>query len=142
MKLKHKICFFFLLLTSAIALGQTPGFNYQALILNNEEVQIPGTDVTENKIPLSSEDIILRFTITNEAGIEYTEEHKITTEENGMVSIIVGEGTPINFRFEDILWDGKLKYLNVELNILSNNDGFVFRYSKDTLHSSPNKWNR
>ena len=126
MELIHKIGLFLFLLTSTIVLGQTPGFNYQALILNNEEIQIPGTDVTQNNIPLDLEDVTLRFTITNEAGIEYTEEHTITTDENGLVSIIVGEGTPINFTFGNINWDGKLKYLNVELDILSNNEGFVF----------------
>ena len=134
MKNIRKIWLFLFLMTSTIVLGQTPGFNYQALILNNEEVQIPGTDVTNNKIPLSLEDITLRFTITNDVGIEYTEEHTITTDENGMVSVIVGEGTPINFTFEDINWDGKLKYLNVELNIISNSEGFVFLDTQKILY--------
>ncbi|WP_157663259.1 hypothetical protein [Polaribacter sp. SA4-12] len=134
MKFVNKIELFFFLLTSTIVLGQTPGFNYQALILNNEEIQIPGTDVTTKNLPLDLEDITLRFTITNDAGIEYTEEHDIRTDENGMVSIIVGEGTPINFTFENINWDGKLKYLNVELNIISNNEGFVFLDSQKILY--------
>ena len=134
MKFINKIWIFFFLLTSTIVLGQTPGFNYQALILNNEEIQIPGTDVSKNSLPLSLEDITLRFTITNDAGIEYTEEHDIRTDENGMVSIIVGEGTPISFTFGNINWDGKLKYLNVELNIISNNEGFVFLDSQKILY--------
>jgi hypothetical protein len=134
MQFIHKIWIILFLLTSTILLGQTPGFNYQALILNNEEIQIPGTDVSENNIPLGLEDITLRFTITNESGIEYIEEHTITTDENGMVSIIVGEGTPINFTFSDINWDGKLKYLNVELDILSNNEGFVFLDTQKILY--------
>lgn len=134
MKNIRKIWLFIFLMTSTIVLGQTPGFNYQALILNNEEVQIPGTDVTNNKIPLSLEDITLRFTITNDAGIEYTEEHNITTDENGMVSVIVGEGNPVNFTFKNINWDGKLKYLNVELDILSNNEGFVFLDTQKILY--------
>ena len=134
MKNIRKIWLFLFLMTSTIVLGQTPGFNYQALILNNEEVQIPGTDFTKKKIPLSLEDITLRFTITNDVGIEYTEEHTITTDENGMVSVIVGEGTPINFTFEDINWDGKLKYLNVELNIISNSEGFVFLDTQKILY--------
>lgn len=134
MKNIRKIWLFLFLMTSTIVLGQTPGFNYQALILNNEEVQIPGTDVTNNKIPLSLEDITLRFTITNDAGIEYTEEHNITTDENGMVSVIVGEGNPVNFTFKNINWDGKLKYLNVELDILSNNEGFVFLDTQKILY--------
>ncbi|MGJ8744578.1 hypothetical protein [Polaribacter sp.] len=134
MRFIHKILLFLFLSTSTIVLGQTPGFNYQALILNTEEIQIPGTDISENKVPLGLEDITLRFTITNEAGIEYIEEHTITTDENGMVSVIVGEGTPITYTFGDIIWDGKLKYLNVELNILSNNEGFVFLDTQKILY--------
>lgn len=130
----RKIWIYLFLISSTIVLGQTPGFNYQALILNTVEVQIPGTNASINKVPLSSEDITLRFTITNEAGIEYIEEHNITTDENGMVSLIVGEGTPISYTFDDIIWDGKLKYLNVELDILSNNEGFVFLDTQKILY--------
>ncbi|WP_158837962.1 hypothetical protein [Polaribacter sp. L3A8] len=134
MKFLHNILLFLFLASSSIMLGQTPGFNYQALILNTEEIQIPGTNVSENSIPLGLEDVTLRFTITNEAGIEYIEEHTITTDKNGMVSVIVGEGTPVNYTFSNINWDGKLKYLNVELNILNNNQGFVFLDSQKILY--------
>ncbi|TXD64609.1 hypothetical protein [Polaribacter glomeratus] len=134
MKLVTKIWIYLFLLISTIVFGQTPGFNYQALILNNVEIQIPGTNVKENKVPLASEDITIRFTITNEQGIEYVEEHDVTTDENGMISLIVGEGTPISFTFENINWDGELKYLNVELDILSNNEGFVFLDTQKILY--------
>jgi hypothetical protein len=134
MQLKNKLGLILSLLISTIVLGQTPGFNYQALILNNQEIQVPGTDVKSNKVPLSLEDVVLRFTITNDAGLEYEEEHIVTTDENGMISLIVGEGTPINFSFENINWDGKLKYLNVELDIISNNEGFVFLDAQKILY--------
>ena len=134
MKFSHKIRLFLFLLTNTLLFGQTPGFNYQALILNNEEIQIPGTNVLENKVPLGLEEITLRFTITNETSVEYIEEHTISTDENGMVSLIVGEGIPISNTFYDINWDGKLKYLNVELNILNDNDGFVFLDSQKILY--------
>ena len=48
-------------------------------------------------------------------------------------SVIVGEGTPVTFTFGDIIWDGNLKYLNVELNIISNNEGFVFLDTQNLL---------
>jgi hypothetical protein len=134
MQLKNKLGLIFSLLISTIVLGQTPGFNYQALILNNVEIQIPGTNVKDNKVALSLEDVVLRFTITNEASVEYIEDHTVTTDENGMVSLIVGEGTPIIYTFQDIIWDGKLKYLNVELNIPSNNEGFVFLDTQKILY--------
>ena len=134
MKHIHKILLFLFLLTNSIVFGQTAGFNYQALILNSTEIQIPGTDISENKVPLGLEDVTLRFSITNEDGIEYIEEHTVTTDENGMVSLIVGQGTAVTSTFNEIDWDGKLKHLNVELNILSNSESFVFLDSQEILY--------
>lgn len=130
----HKIWLFLLLIGSTYLSAQTPGFNYQALILNSEEIQIPGTNVKENKVPLGLEEVTLRFLVTDENGIEYIEEHNIITDANGMVSVIVGEGTPTTNTFGDIIWDGKLKYLSVELNVLSNNKGFTFLDTQKILY--------
>ena len=135
MKTKTKIIIFFLLILNAPFLfAQTTGFNYQALILNDSEIQIPGTDVTANKVPLGLEEVILRFTITNEDNIEYVEEQTIVTDENGMVSLIVGEGNPITNNFSSVNWNGKVKYLSIELNIKSNNNGFVFLDTQKILY--------
>ena len=134
MKSIHKIWLLLFLLGTTVLSAQTPGFNYQALILNSEEIQIPGTNVEENKVPLGLEEVILRFTITDDNGVEYIEEHTVITDENGMVSVIVGEGTPTANNFEDINWNGKLKYLNVELNIVSNNNNFVFLDTQKILY--------
>lgn len=120
--------------TSALVFGQTPGFNYQALILNTEDVEIPGTDITENNIPLSTEAIALRFTITDLDIIEYVEEHKVTTDKNGMISVIVGAGSPITSTFDQIDWNGKPKYVEVEIDILSKNKGFEFLDSQKLLY--------
>ena len=120
------ILFFISFIYANIIIAQTPGFNYQALILNSSKILIPGTDVQVGEVPLSLEEIKLRFTITNEFEVEYTEEHAITTDENGMVAVIVGEGTRITNFFKDINWDGKPKFLNVELNIPSDNTRFSF----------------
>ena len=134
-KLQLQIILLFLLLVSAFSTSaQTPGFNYQALILNSSEIQIPGTDVSANKVPLGLEDITLRFSITDENGIEYVEEQNILTDENGMVSVIVGEGTPTTNSFSDVNWNGQLKYLNVELNIISDSNGFVFLDTQKILY--------
>ena len=117
-----------------ILIAQTPGFNYQALILNSSKILIPGTDVQLGEVPLSLEEIKLRFTITNEFEIEYSEEHAITTDENGMVAVIVGQGTRITNFFKDINWDGKPKFLNVELNIPSDNTRFSFLDTQKILY--------
>lgn len=46
--------------------AQTRGINYQALILNSDRIQIPGTNVLENQIPLALEEATFRFTIIRE----------------------------------------------------------------------------
>ncbi len=134
MKFFNKLLVSLFVLSTSYISAQTPGFNYQAIILNNAQIQIPGSDVKENQVPLGLEKVVLRFTIENEKGIEYIEEHPITTDENGMISLIVGEGTPISSNFSAILWDGKLKYLNVEINILKNNKGFVLLDNQKILY--------
>lgn len=113
--------------SNKMALAQTAGINYQALILNSEEIQIPGADVEENQVPLGLEEVSFRFSITDEEFQDlYSEEQTTTTDENGMVSLIVGDGTPLFSTFEDIVWNGTLKYLNVEIDIHSQNQGYVF----------------
>ena len=129
-----KIILFLFLLGASFLQGQTPGFNYQAVILNTSEIEIPGTNVKENQVPLGLEDITFRFSISNKNNIEYIEEQTVTTDASGMVSLIVGEGTPISATFNDIVWDGKEKYLNVEIDILSNNDGFIFLDAQKILY--------
>lgn len=126
MKILKYILPLLLFMCATFSYAQTPGFNYQALILNNEPIQIPGTDVKENQVPLGLTEVTFRFAIENEFRTEYIEEQTVTTDENGMVSLIVGEGRPINTSFSDIIWDGKLKYLNVEIDIHSSNNGFEF----------------
>jgi hypothetical protein len=126
MSFLRKIVLLFFLLGVYFIHAQTAGLNYQALILNTKEIQIPGTNVSENQVPLGLEEVIFRFSISNQNEIEYIELQSIITDENGMVSLIVGEGIPTNSTFDNITWDGELKYLNVEINILSNNEGFIF----------------
>ena len=121
-----KIILFLFLLGASFLQGQTPGLNYQAVILNTSEIEIPGTNVKENQVPLGLEDVTFRFSISNKNNIEYIEEQTVTTDASGMVSLIVGEGTPISATFNDIVWDEEEKYLNVEIDILSNNDSFTF----------------
>jgi len=132
-----KIILFLFLLGASFLQGQTPGFNYQAVILNTSEIEIPGTNIKENQVPFGLEDITFRFSISNKNNIEYIEEQTVTTDASGMVSLIVGEGTPISATFNDIVWDGEEKYLNVEIDILSNNDGFIFLDAQKILYIPP-----
>lgn len=88
MSFNKKILFLLLFISTSCLYAQTPGLNYQAIVLNNEVIEIPGTDVKENQVPLGLEDVIFRFSISNEDGTEYVEEHAVTTDKNGMVSLI------------------------------------------------------
>ena len=130
----NKILIVVFFMSASFLYAQTPGMNYQAIILNNAAIEIPGTDVQENQVPLGLTQVTFRFYISNENEIEYTEDQTVMTDENGMISLIVGEGTPVYASFNDIVWDGKLKSLNVEINILSNNEGFVFLDTQKILY--------
>ena len=130
----NKILILVFFVSASFLHAQTPGMNYQAIILNNATIEIPGTDVKENQVPLGLTEVTFRFSISNENEIEYTEDQTVMTDENGMISLIVGEGTPVYASFNDIVWDGRLKYLNVEINILSNNEGFVFLDTQKILY--------
>ncbi|WOC39344.1 hypothetical protein [Polaribacter sp. HL-MS24] len=134
MNLVHKTILSLFLLSASFLYAQTPGLNYQAVILNTETIEVPGTDITTNQIPLGLEEVVFRFTISNDTDLEYLEEQSVTTDANGMVSLTVGEGTPLRFRFSDIVWNGQAKYLNVEINIIKNNEGFTFLDSRKILY--------
>src|SRR6056300_2093411 len=101
----------FILMNKNIS-AQTAGINYQALISNTEEIQIPGADVEVNQVVLAFENVSFRFTILDESFQDlYIEEQTTITDKNGMVSVIVGDGIPLFSTFESIVWDGILKYL-------------------------------
>jgi len=107
--------------------AQSAGINYQALILNSEVIQIPGSDVEQSQVALGLEDVSFRFTISDETFQDlYVEEQTTVTDENGMASLIVGDGTPLFSTFDAIVWNGALKYLNIEIDIHSQNQGYVF----------------
>ena len=132
---KISILVFFVFMVKAGVFAQSSGINYQALILNSAEVQIPGPDISQGQVLLALEDVSFRFSILNEAyDVYYEEEQTTVTDENGMVSLIVGDGIPLQSSFNLIEWDGTLKYLNVEIDIHSQNQGFVFLDTQKILY--------
>ena len=125
----------FVLMSKGGVFAQSAGINYQALILNSEVIQIPGADVEENQVALGLEDVSFRFTIADETFQDmYIEEQTTVTDENGMVSLIVGSGTPLFSTFDAIVWNGTLKYLNIEIDIHSQNQGYVFLDTQKILY--------
>ncbi|MGB4081296.1 MAG: hypothetical protein WBK38_09000, partial [Bacteroidia bacterium] len=107
-----------LLLISSVGFSQTKGITYQAVILNPVELQLPG--VNHANAPLANTAICLKFGIIDQnAAIEYLETIQTTTDEFGMVNLIIGSGTKIGGyanAFSDIVWSSEAKNLQVHLN--------------------------
>ncbi|NQX92363.1 MAG: hypothetical protein HRT74_09645, partial [Flavobacteriales bacterium] len=109
-------------LTTMLAMSQTDGMNYQAVILSNEALEIPGVDITGHYLRFG--EVRLLFTIydSNQA-MEFQEYHDATTDGFGMVNVTIGHGveTPSSpGAFNDIVWAGTPKSLKVELAYQNN----------------------
>ncbi len=101
-----------------VTIAQTPGFSYQAVILNPDAQSLPGNNVEQGL--LSESDIAIRFTIENEVGTEYQETHTTKTDAYGMVSLMVGQGIATIGNFTDVAWIGAEKYLKVEIDFTAS----------------------
>jgi hypothetical protein len=88
-------------------LAQAPqGFNYQAVLRDTEGQPIPEQAVS------------IRFTLQNQDGkaVHYAELHFLNTSPQGVVSLVVGSGIPIQNSFADIPWKTGEIYLKVEVD--------------------------
>ncbi len=113
----HKLLLPLLLLTGLGTAAQTDGLSYQAMIISDEETEIPGVDITNAY--LSEVDISLRFTITGGGGnVLYQEVQATRTDPYGMVNVIIGQGQPTGESpqgWKQLSWDGSPMDLEVEL---------------------------
>ena len=105
-----------------VSMAQTPGFSYQAVILNPDVQSLPGNDVEQGL--LSESDISIRFTIENELGTEYQETHTAKTDAYGMVSLMVGQGMATIGNFTEVAWVGAEKYLKVEIDFTASGGSY------------------
>jgi|UPI000485B6B6 hypothetical protein len=114
----RKIVISLLLFMSFIGYSQTNGITYQALILNPNGEQLPG--VNNSNTPLANTFICLKFTIIDQNSLaEYIETARTTTDEFGMVNLIIGTGERIGgyaTSFSNVLWNANPKSLKVELS--------------------------
>ncbi len=96
------LSFSFYLLSSQVP----QGFNYQAIVRD-------GT----TKEPIISQSILVRITIENVAETAlYQETHSLSTDEFGIMAVVIGEGTPTGTDlFEDIDWNEEPLYIKTEL---------------------------
>ena len=108
------------------------GINYQAVIYSDEEVTMPGANLINQ--PLSNQDIGVRFTMYTTAtpgDIIYEEIHLATTDEFGMVSVVIGEGiVESQISFDEIAWGDSEYFLRVSIDKYGNNDFISMSYQK------------
>jgi len=113
-----KILATLLLFMSIIGYSQTNGITYQAVIMNPSGEQLPG--VNNTNAPLANKNICLKFSIIdNNSQYEYVETVQTTTDEFGMVNLIIGTGVQIGgfaSSFSNILWNANPKSLKVDLS--------------------------
>jgi len=92
-----------LLCLVSFALSQVPqGFNYQAIVRDGVTKQ-----------PIISQPILVRITIENVAeSAVYQETHSLSTDEFGIMAIVIGDGTPTGTDlFKDIDWNEEPLYI-------------------------------
>ena len=111
-----------LLFFGSLSYGQTKGISYQALIINPIEQELPGFN--NNQAPLANKNICLKFSFIDELNsLEYEEIFTTTTDDVGMVNLIIGTEDRTGgyaSSFEDITWSSLPKNLKVDLSV---NDG-------------------
>ncbi len=101
-KMKKQLFFLFILLTAHYIYAQQ-GINYKALL-------------TENGNALNTHQVNIKFSILENGNLSvYQELHTTTTDANGIVSIRIGEGSPISGDFAGIDWSQE-QFLKVEID--------------------------
>jgi hypothetical protein len=124
-----------LFLISFIGFSQTKGISYQAVIIDPNPIQIPGSDITAQ--PYVSKDVLIRFGIYAGTTLQYEELHKTKTDEYGLVNLIIGAGvnTGRAGTFTSLSWDGVTK--NIITNVSFDQGGRYTEVSNQKLNYVP-----
>jgi hypothetical protein len=87
-----KLLLGFLIILSANVFAQQKGISYQAVIINPNEIGAPGYNAVGT--PLANKSVCMSFQILNAASqTEYQETQTISTDQYGMVNLVIGTGT-------------------------------------------------
>ena len=86
--------------------AQTPPINYKAIVKNNTGAVVANTS------------IVVQFSVLRGGtpDLFYTETHTPTTDDNGIIILNIGTGTPTFQTYERIPWDGEDHFLNVQID--------------------------
>ncbi len=96
-----------MLLVTAIFAQVPQGINYQSVVRDNNGETLPNQNVA------------FRFSVVSGSPtgtIVYSELHSTSTNQLGLVNLVIGEGTPITGLFSNISWGSASHYLSVELD--------------------------
>lgn len=97
-----------LLFITTIIYAQVPqGINYQTIVRNNSGEVI------------SNQNVSLRFSIRSGSPtgtISYSETHNTSTNTQGIINLIVGQGAPTSGSFSNVNWSSASHFLTVELD--------------------------
>ena len=120
-----KILILFLLITN-YCFSQNSGITYQAVVYNPNGEELPGVD--NPYAPLTNRNICLQFGIIDNTGtVEYQEQVQVTTDNFGMVNLLIGTSTQTagySSGFNGIVWSADAKFLKVDLDIKGNCSNF------------------
>jgi hypothetical protein len=122
-----KLSLLFLLFASFQLIAQTKGITYQAIIYNPSGEAIPG--VNNTTAPMASKNICLQFSILDAISqLEYQETFTTTTDEFGMVNLVIGNGVQVGgsaANFDAITWSADQKSLKVALDVTGQCASFI-----------------
>ena len=92
------------------------GITYQALIVDPSGEFLPGAD--NNYSPLINTSVCLKFHIIDSTNsYEYSEQHIVTTDNFGMVNLVIGTGSVIGgVGWENVSWSASAKSLKVDVD--------------------------
>ena len=93
--MKRFITLLMMVLLAGFAMAQTPQkLSYQAVVRNSSNQLVAQQPVT------------VTVDITDAAGSTnyYSETHSVTTNANGLISLMIGEGTPVSGKMSDVIW--------------------------------------
>ncbi len=133
--MKRILALIALSLISFVGFSQTKGISYQAVIIDPNPIQIPGSDVTAQ--PYVSKEVWIRFGIYAGTTLQYEELHKTKTDEYGLVNLIIGGGvnTGKAGTFTSLSWDGVTK--NIITNVSFDQGGRYTEVSNQKLTYTP-----
>ncbi len=121
-----KILLLLVVLVSSVTFAQNNGITYQAVIYSTTGESVPG--IKNSNSPLSNKAICLQFSIVDEnTQTEYQEKVTVTTDEYGMVNLVIGNGTQTGGyanSFNAIVWSNPNKYLKVSVDQTGNCSSF------------------